>query len=203
MRYEIRRLPSSGEDRRSHLYDDQHQLLLVADYGSAWLADDGQRRVRFSQPDGKPLSSLDLPAGSQPRRSKVDKPTSYPLIFNDAVYALVSAFEHPSDGKETRPPYLTVEVEGDQWLVLPQDEKGSVYALYDEVPSGLSVYAEPTTADLPEPVGHINRETVEPAAKEGSAWRYVAQFPAGHLTQAPLILLALTFLIDRRPQQAR
>lgn len=203
MRYEIRRLPSSGEDRRYHLYDDQHQLLLVADYGSTWLSDDGQRRVRFSQPDGRPLSSLDLPAPGQARRTKGDKPTSYPLIFNDAVYALVSRFEHPAEGKETRPPYLTVEVEGERWLVLPQDQRGSVYALYDEVPSGLNVYAEPTTADLPEPVGHIDRRTVGAEIQEEAGWHYVADFPSGHLTQAPLILLALTFLIDRRPQQGR
>ena len=180
MKFAIKRLPSDDAARRYHLYDAADQLVLVADHGSPWLPNEPFRHVRFALPNGQPIASLDLPWLGE--LSRQDEATSYAVIFDHAVYALINA--HVA---EPRPfPYLIAEVEGHRWLVMPN---GGNHHIYAGVPSGLAYCETPQELDLPEVIGTIAAAT-NPIAVE------LDPPPDDSLHETALFMLALTFLLD-------
>jgi hypothetical protein len=192
--YRIRRLAVEGETaRRYHLFDRNDQLLLVADQGSAWLPSGDPPQVRFARPDGERVASMDLPRlGPHP-----DKKTNYAVIYEHAVYALLTAVEEKRTG-DTGPlpppgvrPFnqLIIEVEGNKWLGLRwSGDEGPLMILYDAGAAGLSTNIDPDSADLPEPIGLL-----EVGAGD---YDFDLTLPGGRLAQAPLLGLALVYLVD-------
>lgn len=194
--FRIRRLPDSDEHgRRYHLFDRADQLLLVADQGSPWLPAGDGAQVRFARPDGERVASMDLPslAGHKP-----DKKLNYAIIYEHAVYALLTAMDLSSGtgslaqaaaapGKFDR---LVIEVEGHKWLGLcwTGGEEGPLIVLYDAGATGLSASIDPESADLPEPIGLLEVGTGE--------YDFDLTLPAGRLSQSPLLGLALVYLVD-------
>ena len=145
--YRVRRLPADDEPtRRYHLYDRADQLLLVADQGSAWLPADQPPQVRFARPDGERVASMDLPRHDERRP---DKKQNYAVIYEHAVYALITATEthngstgplSPGPGPFTQ---LMIEVEGNRWPALRwPGEEGPLLTLYD-ADGGLSAPLDP------------------------------------------------------------
>ena len=194
--YRVRRLHAPGEmARRYHLFDRADQLLLVADQGSAWLPADQPPHVRFARPDGERVASLDLP---RPTDRRPEKQHNYAVIYEHAVYALITAPARPPSGA-TGPltsssgivwPFtrLMIEVEGHRWLGLRwREEAGPLLVLYDA--AGLSLAVERDSSDLPEPLGLL-----EVGAGD---YDFDLALPAGRLEQGPLLGLALVFLVDQ------
>lgn len=180
MKFAIKRLPSHDAARRYHLYDDASQLVLVADHGSPWLPNEPFRHVRFALPNGHPIASLDLPWASEPTRS--EDATSYAVIFDHAVYAIINAYVG-----DPRPfPYHIAEVEGHRWVVIPHETSHHIYA---GVPSGLSYCDDPQELDLPERIGTITAVD-NPIAVE------LDPPPEDALHETALFALALAFLLD-------
>lgn len=197
--YRVRRLPVAEDEdaRRYHLFDRSDQLLLVADQGSAWLPDGEAPQVRFSGPGGTRRASMDLPRSGDHRQGKKQ---NFAIIFEHAVYALITAMDlssgtsplipQPSTtGKFDR---LSIEVEGNRWLALRGigGEEGPLLTLYDADAADLSVTVDPESADLPEPIGLIEKETGD--------YQFGLTLPTGRLAQGPLLGLALVYLIDSR-----
>ena len=194
--YRVRRLHAPGEmARRYHLFDRADQLLLVADEGSAWLPADQPPHVRFARPDGERVASMDLP---RPTDRRPEKQHNYAVIYEHAVYALITAPIRPPSGA-TGPltgssgivwPFsrLMIEVEGHRWLGLRwREEAGPLLVLYDA--AGLSLAVERDSSDLPEPLGLL-----EVGAGD---YDFDLTLPAGRLEQGPLLGLALVFLVDQ------
>jgi hypothetical protein len=194
--YRVRRLHAPGEmARRYHLFDRADQLLLVADEGSAWLPADQPPHVRFARPDGERVASMDLP---RPTDRRPEKQHNYAVIYEHAVYALITAPARPPSGA-TGPltsssgivwPFtrLMIEVEGHRWLGLRwREEAGPLLVLYDA--AGLSLAVERDSSDLPEPLGLL-----EVGAGD---YDFDLTLPAGRLEQGPLLGLALVFLVDQ------
>ena len=194
--YRVRRLHAPGDAaRRYHLFDRADQLLLVADQGSAWLPADQPPHVRFARPDGERVASLDLP---RPTDRRPEKQHNYAVIYEHAVYALITAPARPPSGA-TGPltsssgivwPFtrLMIEVEGHRWLGLRwREEAGPLLVLYDA--AGLSLAVERDSSDLPEPLGLL-----EVGAGD---YDFDLTLPAGRLEQGPLLGLALVFLVDQ------
>ena len=181
--------------RRYHLFDRADQLLLVADEGSAWLPADQPPHVRFARPDGERVASMDLP---RPTDRRPEKQHNYAVIYEHAVYALITAPARPPSGA-TGPltsssgivwPFtrLMIEVEGHRWLGLRwREEAGPLLVLYDA--AGLSLAVERDSSDLPEPLGLL-----EVGAGD---YDFDLTLPAGRLEQGPLLGLALVFLVDQ------
>lgn len=197
--YRVRRLHAADEAaRRYHLFDRADQLLLVADQGSAWLPPDEPQQVRFARPDGERVASMDLP---RPDERRADRKQNYAIIYEHAVYALMTAMDLSSGtGSLTAPPpsrafdRLVIEVEGSKWLGLRwSEDDGPLLVLYDAAASGLSAAVDPESADLPEPIGLL-----EVGAGE---YDFDLTLPAGRLAQGPLLGLALVFLVDGAPSQ--
>jgi len=196
--YRIRRLHASGETaRRYHLFDRADQLLLVADLGSSWLPGDEPPQVRFARPDGERVATMDLPRTTDRRP---ERQQNYAVIYEHAVYALITAPMRPPSG-DTAPltppgsavvwPFtrLMIEVEGQRWLALRwRAEEGPLLVLYDAAAAGLSLTVDRDSADLPEPIGLLEVGTGE--------YDFDLTLPAGQLEQAPLLGLALAFLVD-------
>lgn len=192
--YRIRRLPAGDElGRRYHLFDRDDHLLLVADHGSAWLPAGDVAQVRFARPGGEQVASMDLPI---PTGGRSDKKQNYAIIYEHAVYALLTAMDLSSGtgslaqavpGKFDR---LVVEVEGYKWLGLcwAGDEEGRLLALYDTVTTGLSSSVDPESADLPEPTGLLEVGTGD--------YDFDLTLPVGRLAHGPLLGLALAYLVD-------
>jgi hypothetical protein len=191
--YRVRRLPVDDDHaRRYHLFDRADQLLLVADGGSAWLPPGDPPQVRFARPDGERVASMDLPRPSPPS----DKKQNYAVIFEHAVYALITAMDLSSITGALAPAVpryfdrLVIEVEGNRWLALRWTglEEGPLLILYDAAASGLSHQLDPESADLPEPIGLI-----EIGAGD---YDFDLTLPSGRLVQGPLLGLALVYLLD-------
>lgn len=194
--YRIQRLPAGDvPGQRYHLFDRDDQLLLVADQGSAWLPAGDGAQVRFARPDGVRVATMDLPALADHRP---DKKLNYAVIFEHAVYALFTVMDLSSGtgslaqataapGKFDR---LVVEVEGHKWLGLcwTGGEDGPLLILYDAGATGLSSSVDPESADLPEPIGLL-----EVGAGD---YDFDLTLPTGRLAQAPLLGLALVYLVD-------
>lgn len=193
--YRIRRLPSADESAtRYHLFDRADQLLLVADQGSAWLPRDEPLQVRFARPDGERVASMDLP---RPDERRPDKKQNYAVIYEHAVYALLTTMDlSSSTGSLLVPPAapfpfdrLVIEVEGNKWLALRwTGDDGPLLILYDAAASGLPASVDPEAADLPEPIGLLEVGTGD--------YDFDLTLPAGRLVQGPLLGLALVFLVD-------
>ena len=189
--YRVRRLPATDESaRRYHLYDRADQLLLVADQGSAWLPADQPPQVRFARPDGERVASMDLPRGED--RRPPDKKQNYAVIYEHAVYALITATEIQNGTGPLSPgprPFsqLVIEVEGNRWLALRwPGEEGPLLTLY-ETDGWSSTHLDPESADLPEPIGLI-----EVGAGD---FDFDLTLPSGRLEQGPLLGLALVYLV--------
>ena len=182
--------------RRYHLFDRADQLLLVADQGSAWLPPDQPPHVRFARPDGERIASMDLP---RPTDRRPERQHNYAIIYEHAVYALITTPVRPASGA-TGPltsssgivwPFmrLMLEVEGHRWLGLRwREEMGPLLVLYDAAAAGLSLAVERDSSDLPEPLGLL-----EVGAGD---YDFDLTLPAGRLEQGALVGLALVFLID-------
>lgn len=192
--YRVRRLPAADESaRRYHLFDRADQLLLVADRGSAWLSPDEPLHVRFARPDGERVASMDLP---RPDERRPDRKQNYAIIYEHAVYALITAMDLSSGSNPLALPVaprsfdrLVIEVEGNKWLALRRTEDdGPLLVLYDTDAAGLSPLIDPEAADLPEPIGLLEVGTGD--------YDFDLTLPAGRLEQGPLLGLALVYLVD-------
>lgn len=193
--YRIRRLHTADEAaRRYHLFDRADQLLLVADQGSSWLPPNETPQVRYARPDGERVATMDLP---RPDERRADRKQNYAVIYEHAVYALITAMDLSSGtGSLAASPTpfsfdrLVIEVEGSKWLGLRWSEAddGPLLVLYDAAASDLPTGVDPESADLPEPIGLL-----EVGAGE---YDFDLTLPAGRLAQGSLLGLALVFLID-------
>ena len=184
MDFAVKRITAgAGSAPNYHLLDPQGNILLVADQSVAPSADD-RRQVRLARPDGRLLATIDLPlAGSDVENA------DYAVIHDYAVYAIFSV--HPPEGEERKlgGPYFTLEVEGERWAVLPDSEREHCYALYDEVPRGLTPYGSLLDLDLPLAIGEVCRLDTDVA--------YTATLGLTRLQQPDLVVLTLAYLIDR------
>ena len=183
----IRRLAPFEGASRYHLFNDEGQLVLVADYRSPWLPDDGVRQVRFAKPDGSPIASLDLPQNLH-GNGRLDAEVSYAIIFDYAVYAIITENNRSPRQPDPVTTYYTIELEGNKWLVLPTKGDGSIYGLYNNLPTGFNHHIQFDVEDLPEAAGRIRK------AVEG--FDFVATIPLSKLRQRELVSMALVFLID-------
>lgn len=184
--YKIRRLHAEGDrDRRYHLFDRADQLILIAEQGSAWLPEEQRHQVRFARPNGEPIATMDLP---RPDERRPAKSQDYAVIYDHAVYALISAPAPARSSTGARFDRLVIEVEGNRWLALCwPGGREALLVIYDADAGGLSTYIDPDSADLPEPIGLV---------EAGDEYDFNMTLPAGRLAQAPLLGLALVFLID-------
>ncbi len=198
--YRVRRLHAADEPtRRYHLFDRADQLLLVADQASPWLPADTPPHVRFARPDGERMASMDLPRAGDRRP---EKQQNYAIIYEHAVYALITAPVRPSSvgAAGPLPPHgqamvwpfgrLMIEVEGHRWLALRwREPMGPLLVIYDAAAAGLSLTVDRDSADLPEPIGLLE-------AGAGD-YDFELTLPAGRLEHGPLLGLALVFLVDQ------
>lgn len=184
--YKVRRLHADGDrDRRYHLFDRADQLLLVADQGSAWLPPEQGRQVRFARANGDLVATMDLP---RPDDRRPARGQDYAVIFEHAVYALLTAPAMAKPSAESAFDRLVIEVEGNRWLALCwPGGREALMVLYDVDAAGLSTHIDPDSADLPEPIGLVER---------GGHQDFDLTLPAGRLGQGALLGLALVFLID-------
>ncbi|MFO7662197.1 MAG: hypothetical protein R6X18_06335 [Chloroflexota bacterium] len=184
--YKVRRLHDDGDrDRRYHLFDRTEQLLLVADLGSAWLSEDNNHQVRFARPNGDPVATMNLPQSDERRPGKGQ---NYAIIYDHAVYALISPRLSAKSKSDLMFDRLEIEVEGQRWLALcwPGGEE-ALLVIYDAMASDIPTHIDPASADLPEPIGVI---------EDGGEEAFNISLPAGRLSQGHMVGLALVLLID-------
>ncbi len=184
MNFGVVRLHSMQESaRRYHLFDDKDKLALVADYASPWLPADEPRRIWFAGADGAVMATLDLPEGEgRARNGRIH--TSYALILDHAVYAIFNKYETEHD--DSAAPYFIIEVEGVTWLAWNYPEDGDLFTLYDQGRTSVSIPPEP---DERTPIGIIQRAHHQ--------HDFSISLSVEQLRFAPLLLLALIFLIDQ------
>lgn len=181
MDYRILRLSPFGESRQFHLFDRDDRLRLVADHNSPWLSGLPGSHVRFGLPSGDQTAIMDLKA---PERIKNGRQhTAYAVVKNHAVFAILNKHVIPG-----RPPYYVIEVGELLWLALPNTDEPKHYSLYNEVPSDLMVYDEPTQSDLPDPIGSVYHGIGD--------YDYQIAMPPHQPQNPSLIALSLAFLID-------
>lgn len=180
----VRRLTASaGGAPNYHLLDPQGNILLVADQSIAPNLDE-RRQVRLARPDGRLLATIDLPLAGSGAES-----ADYAIIYDYAVYAILSVHAPESEERELTGPYFTLEVEGERWAAVPDPTLDHCYALYDEVPRGLTPYGSLADLDLPPAIGRICRVDTDVA--------FTVTLDLARLQQPDLIILALAYLIDR------
>lgn len=203
MDYAVKRLDPGQEERPNyHLLDPHGTVLLVADQGAAPRPDD-RRQVHLARPDGRLLATIDLPeAGTLSAENEAD----YAIVHDYAVYAILSVHRRPA-GEETGKEavkgaaagtanatgenghYLTLEVEGEKWLVLHHPELAHCFAIYDEIPAGLHTYDTITELDLPPSIGRICHTEDE--------YAFTVNLDPYRLQQTGLVVLSLAYLLDR------
>lgn len=181
MDYRIQRLSTSGESRRYHLYDESSKVIMVADYGSPWLVGLPGSYVRFGLPSGNLVALMDMKAPERVKNGR--QHTAYAIQQNHAVSAIIN--RHTVDDRR---PYYVIEVGELLWLALPSSKAIHHYTLYNEVPSDLMVYDEPTEAALPDPVGYVYADIAD--------FDYQIVLPSQRPRNPQLIALAFAFLID-------
>lgn len=182
MDYRIQQLSSSGESRQYHLYDEKGKLALVADFGSPWLVGLPGSYVRFGLPSGNLVALMDMKAPGREKNGR--QHIAYAIQQNHAVSAIIN--RHSVD---ERRPYYVIEVGDLLWLALPSSSNATHhYTLYNEVPSDLMVYDEPTEAALPDPVGYVYADIAD--------FDYQIVLPSQRPRNPQLIALAFAFLID-------
>lgn len=181
MDYRIQRLSSYGESTQFHLYDRDSKLTLVADHNSPWLSGLPGSHVRFGLPSGDMVAFMDLKA---PEREKNGRQhVAYAIVKDHAVFAIINKHMLPE-----RVPYFVIEVADILWLALSTTNEPKTYSVYNEVPSDLLVYDEPTHSDLPGAIGNIYHGIGD--------YDYQILMPPTKPQHPDLIALALTFLID-------
>lgn len=200
MDYAVKRLsPGEGELPNYHLVDPQERVLLVADQ-SVDHGPDARRQVRLARADGKLLATIDLPESGG---LSADGAADYAIVHDYAVYAILSVHRRPTSeetGKEAgavkttdkavkgNGHYLTLEVEGEKWLVLHHPELPYCFAIYDEIPAGLHTYSTITELDLPPSIGRICQTEDE--------YAFTASLDPYRLQQTGLVVLSLAYLLD-------
>lgn len=195
MDYAVKRLsPGQGELPNYHLVDPEGRVLLVADQSVARRPDE-RRQVRLARADGKLLATIDLP---ETGILNADNVADYAIVHDYAVYAILSVHRRPA-GEETgkdggkkaagNDHYLTLEVEGEKWLVLQHPELAHCFAIYDEIPAGLHTYTTITELDLPPSIGRICHTEDE--------YTFTANLDPYRLQQTGLVVLSLAYLLDR------
>lgn len=195
--YRVRRTSTDGDEtvRGYQLFDRSDQLMLVADRVTLRQPTGDAFQVRFSQPGDLRVASMDLPRLADRRP---DKKQNYAIIYEHAVYAMITTMDLSSGTGPLfpRPPVtnkfdrLVIEAEGHRWLGLrpASDSEGPLLTLYDAAASDLPATIDPESADLPEPIGFIERRTDD--------YHFDLALPVGRLAQAALLGLALVYLID-------
>ena len=185
MDYAVKRLHLGGENLPNyHLLDAEERLVLVADQIVAPELESRQQ-VRLGEADGRPVATIDLPR-EEPEGAEE---TEYPIIQDYAVYAIITPHRPGPGLRADDGLYLTVEVEGETWLVLPQREQPGCYSVYDETPSGVHTIPDVADLPLPEPVGRI--------CYTGDRFAYLIDLPPERLDNTKVLVLALVFLLDR------
>lgn len=171
------------------LRDSQGTALLRAEQAQG-PPPEHRRQIRLSRPSGRVVATIDLPQ-LETATTPAEKRTDYAIIHDFAVYAIISVCRR-SDADEGGPTedYFLLEIEGETWLALPDQEGVGCYALYDEVPAGLHTYETLTELDLPDSIGRLCRQAEQPAAVN------ITLSPL-RLKHIDLVLLALGLLIDR------
>jgi hypothetical protein len=195
MDFGVKRLPADENDaRRYHLYDRSGRLVLVAEQGTPWMADDVPQRVRFAYSDGRTMATLDLPRSATRVGDKGARQIGYVLVVNHAVYAILNEYEWPplATGAE-QPRYYIIEVEGKLWLA-QQHGSDPIFMLYDEVPPTLSTYGLSADDNLPDPIGRIRL-----LAPDTAEYDFRIDLPPDQMQHADLMVLTLAVLIDRKP----
>jgi hypothetical protein len=192
MDFAVKRLVDEhGGPARYHLFDRSHKLILVADAGTPWVAADARKQVRFAQPDGRQITTLDLSLERKKDPKKDAQHAAYPLVLEHAVYAIVNEYVPlPAEGKKPPLPYYILEVEGDLWLVRGERGVDPYYSLYDQIPTTMTTFQSLAIADLPERFGAIHEVDL-------ADYNYTIDLDPGRLQNTGLIVLALVFLIDR------
>lgn len=196
MDYAVKRQTSGrGEPVSYELRGAEGDLLLVADQTEGALPDE-RRQLRLTGPGGRLIATIDLSQPVTDEDGDVQE-VDYALIHDFAVYAILSQRRRPgSDNPPANGTYFILEVEGERWLVLPDPESESCYALFDEVPAGLNTYEALIDLDLPTAVGHICH------SNNGYEDDWRAEIAPNRLQETGLLVLALTFLIDRASNSA-
>ncbi|MBK8988997.1 MAG: hypothetical protein IPM39_23485 [Chloroflexi bacterium] len=179
--------------QRCHLYVGRNRLSLVGDFGSPWLKDE-PGKIRLARPSGEAIASLEFPGlktvskGGNPR-------ISYALIYDHAVYAIITKYPWPNPDKPEGAPYFEIETEGQRWLAFNRVVDGrsptTSYVLCDNAPAHFQPYTQPLDDCLKDPVGQIDRQS------DGS--EFVIMLPDGRFRQPQIILLSLVFLIRQLP----
>jgi hypothetical protein len=155
------------------------------------VAADARKQVRFAQPDGRQITSLDLSLERKKDTKKDALHAAYPLVLEHAVYAILNEYlPSPAEGKQVELPYYILEVEGDLWLARGQRDAEPYYHLYDQIPATMTTFLSLASTDLPEPFGAIHRVDL-------SDYDYIVDLDPSRLQHAGLIALALVFLVDR------
>lgn len=194
MEFGIRFLePHSESLQRCHFYDDQGMLKLVAEVGTPWQEAEGSK-IKIATPDGELVATLDFPGVVSTGKQGRDR-ISYALIYDHAVYAIITKHAPLAPENENPLPYFTLEVEGERWLALGEAGNGRFplatrFSLCDDTPADLTVYGNPLDA-CQEVIGNIRRVTDD--------YDYAVTFPDSRFQQPSLIVLALTFLIHQIP----
>ena len=171
-----------------HLLDPKGAVLMAAEQ-SATRAPSGRRQVHLARPDGRLRATIDLP---ETGALSADSVADYAIVHDYAVYAILSLHRRPAseeaDGARENH-YLTLEVEGETWLVLHHPERANCFAIYDEIPAGLHTYDTITELDLPPSIGRICQTEDDVT--------YTVNLEPYRLQQTDLVVLSLAYLLDR------
>lgn len=186
MNFGIKRLYAEQvSGQRYHLFDGKGRLQLVADYASPWLPADEGNRVRFARSGGQVVASLDLPEGKgRVRNGRVH--TSYALILNHAVYAILNKYQEEHGSAS---PFFTIEADGVTWLAWNEtNSDAALLTLYKEIPANLMVVNDPLESAQLDPIGSVTEATGD--------YDFGVTLPVHPFHHADLIILALVFLSD-------
>lgn len=186
MDFGIKRLPTVQDSgRRYHLFDGKGKLRLVADYASPWLPANERNRVRFARSGGQLVALLDLPVGEgRVRNGRIH--TSYALILDHAVYAIVNQYRAEHGQK---PPFFTIEADGVTWLAWSKPDSEVLLMLYKEIPANLMIVNDPLASEQLDPIGRVDRSAAE--------YDFSVMLPVHPFHHADVIVLALIFLLDQ------
>lgn len=192
MEFRIKRVYAGDEPTRCyHLYNQQEKLILVADHDTPWLPEDSHHQVRFARADGELVASLDLPWQADKHKSGMSF-TRHAIILDHAVYAIISVYWDKEINDKR--PYLVIEVEGHRWFAKCCHPDGYDYAIYENVPTNLTVVDELLEEELPPLVGYLNTVV--------GGREFDLALPGKILQKTAVIALAILFLLDRQTNQS-
>lgn len=186
MDFGVKRLHTGQETgRRYHLFDAKGKLVLVADHGSPWLPTDAHRQVRLTRSGGQVVATFDLPEKAGTAKNGRFQ-TSYALILDHAVYAIINEYQEASGDK---PPYFTIEADGRECLLWRWSQASLSYNLYPEIPANLTIFDSPLESEILSVAGQIQHTD--------GRYDFTVTLPNRQFRHAALIVLALVFLLDR------